>query len=82
MAKCKACGAEMIFIKMRSGKSMPVDEKPVAYYKGDKNKIVTDDGEVIRCNLDGSSDEFLGFGYVSHFATCPAAERFRRRKNG
>ena len=82
MAKCKACGAEIIFKKTRFGKSMPVDEKPVAYYKGDKDKIVTEDVEVILCNLDGNSDEFLGFGYVPHFATCPAAERFRRRKNG
>ena len=29
MARCKGCGAEIFWIKTISGKSMPVDEKPV-----------------------------------------------------
>ena len=80
MAKCKGCGAEIVWIRTKLGKSMPVDEKPVPYYKGSKDKIVTEGGEVISCNLEGSSDEFLGFGYISHFVTCPKADKFRRRK--
>ena len=80
MARCKGCGAEIIWIKTKRGKSMPVDEKPVPYYKGTKDKIVTEDGDVISCDLNGT--EFLGFGYVSHFVTCPKADRFRRRHNG
>jgi len=27
--KCRACGQEILFVKMESGKSMPVDAKPV-----------------------------------------------------
>ena len=77
MARCKGCGAEITFIKTKRGKSMPVDEKPVPYYKGDKDKIVTEDGDVISCDFNGT--EFLGFGYVSHFVTCPKADKFRRR---
>lgn len=80
MAICKGCGAEIFWIKTRYGKSMPVDEKPVPYFKGDNAKIVTDDGDVVRGNLDGPEEDFIGFGYISHFATCPKAGKFRRKR--
>ena len=79
MAKCKGCGADITWIKTRLGKSMPVDEKPVPYFRGTGDKIVTEDGDVISCDLNGT--ELIGFGYVSHFVTCPQADRFRRKKH-
>lgn len=80
MAKCKACGAEIIWIKTARGKAMPIDEKPIPYYKGNNDRIITPDRKIVRCDLDGKTEDFIGFGYISHFATCPAAERFRRKK--
>ena len=81
MASYKGCGAEIFWIKTQYGKSMPVDEKLVPYYKGSDVKIVTEDGRVISGSLEGPEDAFQGFGYISHFATCPKADKFRRRKS-
>ena len=80
MSICKGCGAEIFFIRTIAGKSMPVDEKPVPYYEGNSAKIVLEDGSVVKGALDGPEEAFKGFGYVSHFATCPKAGNFRRRK--
>ena len=80
MAICKGCGAEIFFIRTKLGKLMPVDEKPVPYYKGNDVKIITEDGNVISGSLDGPEDKFEGFGYISHFAACPKADKFRRKK--
>lgn len=81
MKRCKSCGAEIIWIKMKSGKSMPCNAEPVTYWedaKGDET-VITPNGETIRCRLQGDPQEATGMGYISHFATCPAANTFRRR---
>lgn len=78
--RCRSCGAKIRFVKMKSGKSMPVNEKIVNYqgrpsWQG-KN---CDTGR--RCSrrvTDINADEATGFGYVSHFATCPNARNHRR----
>ena len=46
--KCKGCGAEIVWIKMYgSGKSMPVDVKPVrVIYGAGKDKFIRSDGVV------------------------------------
>ena len=79
--KCRGCDAEIVWIKLPSGKSMPCDADPVLYRerKGAPGKIVTQNGEVISCDIDVASDEATGVGYVSHFSTCPQAGKFRRR---
>lgn len=78
MSKCKSCGAEIKWILTQSGKKMPVDAKPVPYRAdpGGSLSLVTMNGRVERGVLDLDSDKH---GYVSHFATCPAADSFRRR---
>lgn len=49
MAKCKSCGADIIWIKMQSGKSMPCDAGQITYWKKKNGTkvIVTPNGEVI-----------------------------------
>ena len=81
MGICKGCGAEILWIRTKTGKTMPVDEKPVPYYEGGSAKIVLEDGSVVKGSLDGPEESFKGFGYISHFATCPKAGNFRRRKS-
>ena len=80
MAKCRGCGKEIIWIKTATGKAMPCDPEPVAYWQtaGGKRRIVTPNGEVIACELDGSPDRATGIGYIPHWATCPAAGRFHK----
>ena len=81
MAKCKGCGASIIFIKTSNGKNIPCDAGSVTYWanKGAKGKIVTPNGEVISCEFSGDIDKATGIGHVPHWATCPEAGRFKKK---
>ena len=49
--RCAYCGRRILFVKMKSGKSMPEDEEFVNYkkVKGGKERVVTPSGEVVAC---------------------------------
>ena len=81
MSKCRSCGAEIIWIRMTSGKSMPCNAEQVMYWekRGGKEKIVTLNGEVISCEFAGELNRATGLGYISHFSTCPNANQHRKR---
>lgn len=82
MSKCKSCGAEIIWIKMKSGKAAPCNPQKITYRNiltapGNGGiTLVTPDGRIARGEYDPTSDVF---GYESHFATCPAAAAYRKR---
>ena len=78
---CRGCGAQIIWIKTASGKSMPCDPKIVDYWEKEKaiGKVVTPSGEVLSCDFEGEQDKVTGIGYISHFATCSKAAIFRKR---
>ena len=80
--KCRGCGAEIIWVKTEAGKSMPCNPRMVPFWErpGEAGKVVLQNGKVISCDLDGPGDEVTGFGYISHFSTCPQARSFRRKK--
>ena len=80
MSKCRSCGAEIMWIKMQSGKSMPCNADQVTYWanKNGKERIVTPNGEVVSGNLSGDLNKATGVGYISHFSTCPNAGQHRR----
>ena len=71
--RCRSCGAKIRFVKMKSGKSMPVNEKIVNYKTDPHGKE-----RIVACVTGINADEATGFGYVSHFATCPNARSHRR----
>ena len=77
---CRACGAEIVWIKTLGGKSMPCDAGQVAYWQkpGGSAKIVTKNGEVLSAELEGDPQTATGVGYISHFATCPDRDQFRK----
>lgn len=80
MAKCRSCGAEIIWIKTAAS-TMPCDPQP-CYYKPDRQgaaMMVTQGGEVVRATLVDAA-RAVGVGYVSHFATCPDAARHKRKR--
>ena len=80
MPKCRKCGAEIHFIKMRSGKFNPVDPyKRTIIQDGGKEVLITDAGEIIRGTFASYDEGANGSGYVSHFSTCPYVESFRRK---
>lgn len=60
---------------------MPVDPDQVLYWerKGAAGKVITPNGEVVSCDLEGELVKATGVGYISHFATCPNADQHRKR---
>ena len=79
MALCRSCGAEIKFIKLKSGRWNPVN--PTKRYlkkDGGKEVLITDSGDVIMGTFMSLEDGANGEGYTSHFATCPGADQFRR----
>ena len=81
MARCKGCGAEIDWIKTRAGKNMPVDPEPVFVAVDDGNDVfVTDEGEVIHGREIPANDGSAEVAFVPHWATCPVAGQFRRKR--
>jgi hypothetical protein len=80
--KCRACGAEIMFIKSVAGKTIPVNAEQITYEQkaGGSMKVVTPNGEVISGELAGDPQKATGIGYISHFATCPEADSFRKKR--
>lgn len=76
---CKSCGSPIRWIKMRSGKYMPCDIKPVDYQlkPGGSQKIVTPAGDVVTCERV-SAAQASGWGYTPHWSTCKAPDTFRK----
>lgn len=76
---CRNCGCQIMWIKTKAGKNMPVNpsmvnyRRPIAGVKA-KEKIVTPQGEVV-CADEVAPEKAEGFGYISHFATCKARNR-------
>lgn len=73
---CRQCGRRILWVRMKSGKNMPVDMALHNYKKDStgKEKIVTPDGEVVTGRiLVGERGD--GAGYISHFASC---KKYRR----
>ena len=81
MGTCKYCKTPVIWIKMQSGKVMPCNTGGLPYReKKDGNvKLVTSDGRVVTAELLPSEEGADGIGHISHYATCPGADKFRRR---
>ena len=79
---CRACGRQIIWVKTKSGKNMPVDPTMISYRKPEagakaKEKIVTPEGDVV-CADKVSPENAEGFGYISHFATCQFSGKIKK----
>lgn len=85
MARCNSCGAEVIWIRTKAGKQMPVDTKTERFVPDPKGSrlYVMNDGHTMKGEpvLPGN-DNMQGIcsGHTSHFATCQNAKKHRRRK--
>ena len=83
MAKCKACGAEIIFVRSRiTKKAIPCDAPQVMFRaaKGGRERVVTPDGVVLACEIVEDAARATGVGHIPHWATCPEPGQFRKRK--
>ena len=80
-AKCRGCGAEIAFIKTVKGKTMPVNPESIYFIPaGGPNTYVMIDGTVERGREPTWEDQGTPtqIGYISHFATCPERDKFRK----
>lgn len=87
MAKCRRCGKQIAYIMTFSGNRLAVNPEEV-YYRAKKdgpNKIVTPNGEVLKCVLlDGDTDDLThatGYGYRPHNPLCTGAD-YNRKDRG
>ncbi len=76
---CSNCGRQIMWIRTKAGKNMPVDPEMISYRKPEEGKkaaekLITQSGEVICADRD-DSDQAEGVGYISHFATCTKKKR-------
>jgi hypothetical protein len=69
MPTCKGCGAEILWVKV-NGKAHPVNPK--------RAMVVIE--EKVEAPGPGELYGRAASAWVSHFATCPMATQFRRRK--
>ena len=77
IGQCRYCRKRILFIKMKSGKTMPVNETFINFkiVDGGKDRIVTPNGEIVTCTSGVRVEEADGYGYMSHFATCSSRKR-------
>lgn len=79
LTTCRGCGKPIMFIKTVAGKSIPVDPEPICFMPEEGfDKFVLMDGTVQRGRALEEADK-TAIGYRSHFATCPAADQFRKK---
>lgn len=79
---CKSCMAAIVWIGTAKGKSIPCDATPVYYIerpRSGKQRIVTPNGQVLACEYTTDPHKATGTGYVPHWATCPQADKHRRK---
>lgn len=70
LATCKGCGAQIIWALTPAGKPTPVDAKTTRV-------ALLRDNDGNPPKIEDAVD-----GHVSHWATCPERDRFRRPKGG
>lgn len=73
-AKCRSCGAEIVWAQTKQGKKMPVDA--AAHPDGTLKVTAERDGTLV---VEVRAPEGTQPRYRPHFSTCPDAESWRQR---
>lgn len=82
MSKCRGCGADIEWVKTRTGKNMPVDAIPNPLWAPCLGttmviRVHGKNAEVITVPIDGS---VVVEAWRPHWATCPKSDDFRKKK--
>lgn len=69
MARCRACGAELEWVRTEAGKAMPLDPGPAA----EGNVVIRADRAVVLGPLEVAAVALEGVEVLrlAHFVTCP-----------
>ena len=86
--RCRGCGAPVRWVTTEKGRRMPLDPEPVEVdaINAARGLFVIrpgllGEGERVIAVTPGFVEESREPVYISHFATCPEAKTFRRRKS-
>lgn len=78
VARCKGCGRQIIWTKMQSGKAMPCDPEIIRFVPGKGGEVfITPEGLAKHGERTGIEESLMG--YISHWATCTARDKFKKR---
>ena len=83
--KCRACQAEIIWIRTKNGNTMPVNAEPIwVKLQTGGDTFVQMDGTIVfgvpAGDADDDPDSNCVEAHTSHFATCPEAYSFRKSR--
>jgi hypothetical protein len=78
---CKACGKPIIWMKTKATKNMPCDADLVPYWESASGtkRVLTLNGEIIKCELSGDEQKATGIGRTPHWGSCTSPDQFRKR---
>lgn len=85
--RCERCNAAIVFVRTARGHTAPVDPEqiPIVELQRDSGRPVVAGydpaGKVQRGHAAGPDERPFATVRVSHFATCPSADYFRRRRS-
>ncbi len=75
MATCRSCNAEIIWVKTAKGKNMPIDAEELEHLNGGDRAFTIFDREGNSMRVEPGETVV---GHLSHFGTCPNADKHRR----
>jgi len=83
MSHCRSCGAPVRWARTLNDKAMPLDAEPSP--AGNITLKETDDPRAPLARVLAGDDLFAARSagatfYLSHYATCPDGEKWRRRR--
>ncbi len=78
--KCRKCGKAIDFIRMRSGKYMPVDPTGLYCTRDERGPItvITRFGETVRVSEVFKGEAGTLIGYIPHWQSCKGAKEIKR----
>lgn len=79
VASCRSCGAEVLWVKTRKKKNMPLDVGEDSSGRFVINGELEDGTPTVGYLGDQEAKVYSGPRYQSHFKTCPNADQHRRR---
>jgi hypothetical protein len=72
MNLCKGCGAEILWLRTKDGKTMPCNPKAL--------RLLLPTGETVLSRGELVPVYEVKSGYASHFSTCPKADELRKAR--
>ncbi len=73
-SKCRSCGKEIVWAKTQHGKAVPLDPKALVF------SVMMEKGEMLAISITGHKGHAGDTIMVSHFATCPDANKWSGHK--